>query len=110
MFAFADTPARRSWNLTVGNTGARGCDKCGIIGTRVLSDGSELNWTAFLGYSEPCTASVLMADKTVGRHSLYTSPAELVRRIVLCHFVQLSVTLRSVTLPSFFIRAGLGDY
>ena len=65
VFAFADTPARRSWNLTIGATGFSGCDKCGIRGTRSLPDDVEIGWTAFIGYKRPCEAVVLNADKKV---------------------------------------------
>jgi hypothetical protein len=48
--AFADTPARRAWNLTCGHCGRSGCDKCGIRGTRVVDeDGNGFGPTRFLG-------------------------------------------------------------
>lgn len=59
VFAFADTPARRSWALTIGHTGFRGCDKCSIKGIRKLPDGTTLGWTAFCGYYRECHAAVL---------------------------------------------------
>lgn len=65
VFAYADTPARRSWLLGCGHTGRSGCDKCGIRGVRELTSGVPLGNTCFLGYSGSTLALVYDADKNV---------------------------------------------
>jgi len=60
--AFADTPARRAWALTTGHTCRSGCDKCGLRSTRLLPDGTGINFSAFLGYA--ALTNALVYDET----------------------------------------------
>lgn len=71
VFAFADTPARRSWALTTGHSGNSGCDKCFIRGVRELPDGTPLRWSAFCGYYRECPAVYLEPDPVVSLSACY---------------------------------------
>lgn len=78
VFAFADTPARRSWALTTGHTGFRGCDKCGLIGFRQVTEEVTLKWTAFAGYCNKCRAVVLPPGSEVHPELAYPCPGNSV--------------------------------
>ena len=71
VFAFADTPARRTWALTTGHSGNSGCDKCFIRGVRELPDGTPLGWSAFCGYYRECPAVYLEPDPVVSLYACY---------------------------------------